>query len=90
MKIERLISWFSKNNEALIGEIAIDTIELDTLKKIFKPKADDPLMYNPYLINEEIAKKLQQHLSFDFDFEKFIYQLDCFQVDSISSIQTDV
>ncbi|KAF0128628.1 MAG: hypothetical protein FD155_3077 [Bacteroidetes bacterium] len=81
MKIERLISWFSIQDEVLIGEIVIDTIELNTLKEIFKPQTNDPLMYNPYPINEEIAKKLQEYLHFDFEFEKFIYQLDCFQVD---------
>lgn len=89
MKIERLVSWFSIEDEAFVGEIVIDQIELDTLKDIFKPHSSDPLMYNPYLINEEIAKKLQQHLRFDFNFEKFIYKVDCFQVDSINSVQTD-
>jgi hypothetical protein len=35
MKIERLISWFDKKEENLIGEYNIDALSLDVLKEIF-------------------------------------------------------
>lgn len=79
MKVERIISWFKIENESLSGEINIDHIDLDTLKKIFKTKEEDPLMYYPYDINEIIAKELTQYINLTFEFDKYTYQLDCFQ-----------
>ncbi len=80
MKIERVISWFDRNTEVLQGEFNVDAIPLETLKDIFNPSEDDPLMYNPYTIYSEEAQKLKNILDFQFDFEKYVYQIDCFQV----------
>ncbi|AZI24058.1 hypothetical protein EA772_01380 [Pedobacter sp. G11] len=81
MKIERIISWFNKTNEELLGEYNIDHIDLDILKQIFPSKEEDPLLYDPYTIHRKEAKKLQPYLKdFTFELEKFIYQIDCFQL----------
>lgn len=81
MRIERVISWFDKSSEELLGEYNIDYIDLEVLKKIFVPKKEDPLMYDPYTINYKESRKIKPYLTnFVFDFEKFIYQVDCFQV----------
>lgn len=80
MKIERVISWFDKDTEELKGEFLLDSISLETLKGIFHPPGDDPLMYNPYTIYEEEGRKLKEVLDFQFDFEQNVYQIDCFQV----------
>lgn len=82
MKVERLISWFSIEDESLEGEFNVDSIDLDVLKRIFNPSSKDTLMYYPYDIDENIAKELNQYINLDFDFKKYIYQLDCFQSDS--------
>ncbi|MES2653132.1 MAG: hypothetical protein V4663_15430 [Bacteroidota bacterium] len=80
MQIERVISWFNKTNEELSGEYNVDHIGLEILKKIFDPKKEDPLMYDPYTISSKEAKEISQYLNdFVFDFENFIYQIDCFQ-----------
>ena len=80
MKIERVISWFDRSTEELLGELNIDNINLEILKAIFKPEAEDPLMYNPYTINAEEANKLKKVIDIQFDLEHFFYQVDCFQI----------
>jgi len=80
MKIERIISWFDRSTEELLGEQNIDNINLEDLKDIFKPGVDDPLMYNPYTINAIEADKLKKIIDIEFDLKSFFYQIDCFQV----------
>lgn len=80
MKIERIISWFDRRDEVLIGEFNIDFIPLDILKETFRPPIEDPLMYNPYDINIEESEILKKYVDIEFEFDKYIYQIDCFQV----------
>lgn len=80
MNIERVISWFDKNTDQLLGERNINNISLETLKDIFKPGIHDSLMYNPYTIFVREAEELKKYIDMDFDLNKFFYQLDCFQV----------
>ena len=79
MEIIRLISWFDKNTEKLIGEFDISHIQLFVLKEIFNPPKSDPLMYNPYDIDKKIKGKIVNIVDIEFNFEKYVYQLDCFQ-----------
>ena len=80
MKIERVISWFDRKNESLIGEYNVDFIPFETLKSIFNPKLDDPLMYNPYDIHIEHIDFFKKYVDIEFDLDKYIYQIDCFQI----------
>lgn len=80
MKIERIISWFDRRDEVLIGEFNIDFIPLDILKETFRPPIEDPLMYNPYDINIAESEILKKYVDIEFEFDKYIYQIDCFQV----------
>lgn len=80
MEIERTISWFDKHTEILVSEKNIDSIDLEILKEIFNPSKDDPLMYNPYNITEAKAKELKKHINIEFEFDRYFYQLDCFQL----------
>lgn len=79
MKIERIISWFDRRDERLIGEFNIDFIPLDLLKETFRPPIEDPLMYNPYDINIAESEILKKYVDIEFEFDKYIYQIDCFQ-----------
>lgn len=80
MKIERLISCFDIKTEKLIREYNIDNVDFDTLKKIIKPKKNDPLMYNPYQVKESQINELEKLVNVKFDLDNYIYQVDCFQV----------
>ncbi|WP_286752579.1 MULTISPECIES: DUF7683 domain-containing protein [Sphingobacterium] len=79
MKIERIISWFDRRDEGLIGEFNIDVIPLAILKETFRPPIEDPLMYNPYDINIAESEILKKYVDIEFEFDKYIYQIDCFQ-----------
>lgn len=81
MKIERLISWFDRETEELTGEYNIDHIAFELLKNIIKPSNEDPLMYNPYTLTREQSIALNKEVNFIFDFDKYIYQIDCFQIE---------
>ena len=58
MKIERLILVFKKNGDSLVKEINVDDLKISTIKKIFKPKQDDPNFYKPYQIKKIQYDKL--------------------------------
>lgn len=81
MKLVRRIIWFGKENEELFGELNIDHIGLEKLKEIFTAKADDPLMYDPYDIREREARLLQEFIPLEFNFIRYIYELDCVSVE---------
>jgi len=80
MKIERDISWFDKTTERFVAEKNVDFIDLSILREIFQPPDEDPLMYNPYPIRETEANKLSQHLDFKYEFEKYNYYIECYDV----------
>jgi hypothetical protein len=80
MKIERLISCFDIKTEKLICEYSIDNVDFDILKKIIKPKKNDPLMYNPYRVKKNQINELEKFVNIKFDLDNYIYQVDCFQV----------
>lgn len=79
MKIERAISWYDKSTNESIGELNVDHIPLTYLRKIFSPTHKDPLLYNPFTIRQFQAKRLAGWIELEFDLDKYIYQLDCFQ-----------
>ena len=79
MEIDRIISWFDKSSEKLIGELDVNHIQLSSLEEIFNPPKNDPMMYNPYNIDIKIGKKIKEIIEIEFNFEKFVYQIDCFQ-----------
>lgn len=82
-KIERLITFYDRNGDALIGEISLleDKFSLTDLKDIFNPSEDDPLLYKQYDISEDVADLINKKINFDFDFIKYDYFLETFNVD---------
>jgi hypothetical protein len=80
MKIERIISSFDKETEKLIGEYNVDHISFEVLKSIIKSRKNDPLMYEAYGINRKQSEELSQYIDLKFDFNHYIYELNCFQV----------
>lgn len=80
INIQRLISWFHRNSEELAGEPNIDHIDFETLKSLFNPPETDPLMYDPYNIDEEKSAKLAALTGLAFDHQRYSYQVDCFQI----------
>ena len=79
MKVQRQISWFDISNEELVGEKSINHIPLDDLNKLFNPPTDDPLLYNPYEIDERRAKAPSRWVTLPFNFILYTYCAGCFQ-----------
>ena len=84
MEVTRLISVFDKRTENLLEEINVDHISLEILQNIFKPEIDDPFMIKVYPITAKELKILNDSLNpkIIYNFDKNIYQLDCFKPES--------
>ena len=80
MKTVRLISWFDRKTDELIGEYNIDDVDFETLKSIMKPRKKDPLMYYIYTVKKRHKKKLKQFINIEFDLENYVYEVGCFQI----------
>lgn len=48
-KIERVIRWFEKDGDALVGEVRLDEVDLPRLRKLFNIPENNP-MYDCYPI----------------------------------------
>ena len=80
IKIERVVSWYGKDTDELVSEKNIDSVQLEILREIFSQSAEDPLMYRPYNIMEKEGRELSRLIELKFDFDKYVYQLECFQI----------
>ena len=78
VNVERDITVFDKAGNFLY-EINIDSIDVGILKKIFPPYHDDPHFIMLYQLGEKEAEELKKHINFDFDFEKFQYELSTYE-----------
>lgn len=77
-KIERIISVFKKDDESLVDEINVDHLSIEMLRNIFNPSDDDIELYDVYPIDSIKASQLEKLMNVKFDFNTYIYQLDCF------------
>jgi len=76
--VERLISVFKKDDDALVDEINVDHLGFEKLRSVLNPSDDDKEMYDVYPIDSTKASQLKGLLDIKFDFNTYIYQLDCF------------
>lgn len=76
--VERLISVFKKDDDALVDEINVDHLGFEKLRSVFNPSDDDKEMYDVYPIDSTKASQLEGLVDIKFDFNIYIYQLDCF------------
>ena len=84
MKIERLITVFDNNTEELKGEINIDYVDVEELKKIFRPFEDD-FMYKIYEIKSDHVQMVNTLLKVKivFDLSANTYYVECVQLDHL-------
>jgi len=75
-KVIRMLRWYAKDGDALIGERLLNNINLSELQKLFgEPK--DNLMFECYPITQLQARFLQTRLKQSFDFRSYAYFLEC-------------
>ncbi|MGE5520261.1 MAG: hypothetical protein ACM3VS_10075 [Candidatus Dadabacteria bacterium] len=83
LRVQRVIEVYRKGTDDVLEEIDISHIPLEQLLKIFEPyERGDPLLYDPYDINEEQLVKLNSYLqnSITYDSSKYDYNLASFGV----------
>lgn len=77
MSLHRLVSWYDKNTNILVGEMDATHIDIAVLRQIFQPSPQDPFLYLSYEIDETKSPPIAEWMPVPFDFETYIYQLDC-------------
>ncbi len=77
----RFLSKFCPDNELPMGRTDLSHVPLVTLRDIFHPPPDDPLMYNSYKVGPEQAASLRPYISGPLDVVRFEYYLEAESVD---------
>ena len=80
LKIQRVVRYFQKDGDKLLGEIPLDNVELLLLQKLFGESQDNP-MYDCYPIKTshqiEYLEKITQS---NLDTQSYDYFLECHAV----------
>jgi hypothetical protein len=76
----RQIDYYDKITDKIIGEIDIESFDLDMIKKRFSIHKDDPFVFNPYLID---LSNVDLFPNVKFDFKRYDYYLACYSDYSI-------
>jgi hypothetical protein len=76
-KVERVLRWFEKKGNNLVGEKIITSISLEDLQKLFGISSENP-MYDCYSVeSSEQIDYLQNLLNFEFDTKSYEYFVEC-------------
>ena len=76
-KIERVLRWFEKEGDDLVGEKVIKNINLEHLQKLFKIDSGNS-MYDCYSVESlEQINYLQSLLNFKLDTKSYDYLVEC-------------
>jgi hypothetical protein len=75
-KVNRVIRWYEKNGDALIGETLLKGFSLTELQHVFDEPTDSSMFFS-YQLTDEQASYFQHKLKFDFDLEMYEYFLEC-------------
>ena len=78
MSMRYMVSWYDKDTNRLVGEMDATHIDIAVLRQIFQPSLQDPCLYWSYEIDEAKSPLIAEWMAVPFDFEAYIYQLDCF------------
>lgn len=79
-RIIRVLTWFQKDGDALVGEEALKGITVDELQRLFGTSPDDP-MYAEYPARAPHVPRLQQCVNHRIDLNAFEYFVGAFQED---------
>ncbi len=77
LRTERVIRWFEKNGDELVGEIPLGEVELSKLQKLFNVSEDNP-MYDCYPIKtKRQIKYIQKATQHPIEPCSYDYFLEC-------------
>lgn len=76
-EINRILRWFEKEGDDLVGEKFINNISLKYLQKLFGIDSENP-MYDCYLVESaEQINYLQNLLNFELNTKSYNYFIEC-------------
>lgn len=85
-KINRVLRWFEKEGDELVGEKVIPNFNLEHLQKLFGIDSENP-MYDCYLVEfAEQINYLQNILNFELNTKSYDYLVECDMVEPTSAI----
>ncbi len=85
-KINRVLRWFEKEGDNLVGEKIISNVNLKYLQELFGIDSENP-MYDCYLVESvEQVNYLQNLLNFELDTKSYDYLVECDMIEPISKI----
>ena len=85
-KVNRVLRWFDREGDDLVGEKIISNVDLEDLQQLFKIDPENP-MYDCYPVESaEQLSYLQNLLNFGLDTESYDYFVECDMVEPTSII----
>lgn len=79
-KIKRVLRWYSKLGDSLIGECWLRNVYLDKLRELFGQATDDP-MYDAYPVSKEQIEYLQKYcIDHQIDLNAYDYFVESYEV----------
>jgi hypothetical protein len=76
-KIDRVLRWFEKEGDELVGEKIIYNANLEHLQRLFEIDSENP-MYDCYLVESaEQMNYLRNLLNLELDTESYDYFIEC-------------
>ncbi|BAU11762.1 hypothetical protein LEP3755_22650 [Leptolyngbya sp. NIES-3755] len=74
--IIRVLRWYEKNGDRLVGETVLNTIELPDLQRLFQEAADN-LMVDSYPVSVAQVEPLQRAIPEVIDLSAYDYYVGC-------------
>jgi hypothetical protein len=75
-KVNRVLRWYEKNGNALIGETVLRGLSLTELQNILHEPTDSPMFFSYQLADEQVDY-FQRKLKQVFDLSAYEYFLEC-------------
>ncbi|NEP13917.1 MAG: hypothetical protein F6K14_27695 [Symploca sp. SIO2C1] len=76
-KVDRVVRWFEKDGDAIVGEARIGNPDLQKLHELFDIPEENP-MYDCYPISTKTQiRYIQKNLSHEIDTLSYDYFLEC-------------
>ncbi len=79
VRVERTINIYNNSDNTPVTEVNIDTIPFENLKEIVIPKADDPFLYDGYVLDARQLKSINMFFKSKImpNFILYFYVLEC-------------
>lgn len=75
-QVIRILRWYQKKGDSLIGEIPLLDINVDDIRKLFSECDQNPL-YDSYCVKDQHIDFLQHFIEEKIDLDVFDYFVEC-------------